>query len=568
MDRYRRSILDRDADRWREEDPEAADLIAAYEAELRRQGLIDFDDMPLLAVRAFRQHEWVQRAILAKYPVLVVDEYQDLGTALHRMVMGLCFSTGVRLFAVGDIDQSIYGFTGANPALLQRLANSQEVETVPLRLNYRSGARIVTASQYALGEDRGYEVPDEAEESTVYFHPRPGYFEHHADHLFSELLPAALERTAARPGDIAVLYQAAWIGDAVAEAARQHGFDTIHADTNALYPRGSPLMRWLELCAVWCCGGWRSGTPRFGRILSDGMRIFAEGLTSSDDRTEFRRQLIAALWSRRQPQMVVHEWLTQIRDEVLDSQFGRCTGRGHCDAARGRPAPQLPSSRGLTTAMDGRRRKTVHADAAAGGTSEGRQPLVDVHGVHVRDAHVAIVRRPHVRAIGHANRAYEVFRRCRSLALSKYPPAKPGALVVSRSKRPDVTAPRSLEPPVTVAALIQRQLIQPPILSLLLLDVLPDDPRSSADAPRTPERCGSRSCLSGSRSPGPPSTSAESTSSCARGRAADAPPPLHSRGAAPTSGTPSMRRAVVKPLSSSRYTFLRKDTTRGIRDTP
>ena len=66
--------------------------------------------------------------------------------------------------------------------------------------------------------------------------------------------------------------------------------------------------------------------------------------------------------------------------------------------------------------MDGRRRKTVHADAAAGGTSEGRQPLVDVHGVHVRDAHVAIVRRPHVRAIGHANRAYEVFRRYRGLA--------------------------------------------------------------------------------------------------------------------------------------------------------
>ena len=49
--------------------------------------------------------------------------------------------------------------------------------------------------------------------------------------------------------------------------------------------------------------------------------------------------------------------------------------------------------------------------AAAGGASEGRQPLVDVHGVHGRDAHVAIVRRPHVRAIGHANRAYEVFRR-------------------------------------------------------------------------------------------------------------------------------------------------------------
>ena len=67
--------------------------------------------------------------------------------------------------------------------------------------------------------------------------------------------------------------------------------------------------------------------------------------------------------------------------------------------------------------MDGCRRKTVHADAADGGTSEGRQPLVDVHGVHVRDAHVAIVRRPHVRAIGHANRAYEVFRRYRGIGI-------------------------------------------------------------------------------------------------------------------------------------------------------
>lgn len=46
---------------------------------------------------------------------MVVDEYQDLGMALHSMVMGLCFGTGVRLFAVGDVDQSIYGFTGAKP---------------------------------------------------------------------------------------------------------------------------------------------------------------------------------------------------------------------------------------------------------------------------------------------------------------------------------------------------------------------------------------------------------------------------------------------------------------------
>ena len=102
----------------------------------------------------------------------MVDEYQDLGPRLHQMVMGLCFSTGIRLFAVGDADQSIYGFTGANPELLERLSERDDVETVRLRLNYRCGSRIVAASQYALGEDRGYKAPEGADEGTIYFHPQ------------------------------------------------------------------------------------------------------------------------------------------------------------------------------------------------------------------------------------------------------------------------------------------------------------------------------------------------------------------------------------------------------------
>jgi DNA helicase-2/ATP-dependent DNA helicase PcrA len=324
LDRYRRTILDRDSDAWRERNPEAAALVEAYEAELRRSGLIDFDDMPLLALRALARHRWLRRAILAKYPVLVVDEYQDLGTALHQMVMGLCFSTGVRLFAVGDIDQSIYGFTGANPALLERLAARADVETIQLRLNYRCGSRIVTASQYALGLDRGYEAPDGAAQGTVYFHPEPGNFDQHAEHLFAEILPDALERTGVQRGQVAIIYQSARIGDAVADAARRHGFEMIRADNNALYPRGNVLMRWLELCAVWCAGGWRRGTPRFGTLSADGRRLFAETVTSEDDRVSFNRQLITTLWNNRTPTQTVHDWLAELRAALVDPYLARC----------------------------------------------------------------------------------------------------------------------------------------------------------------------------------------------------------------------------------------------------
>ena len=324
LERYRRSILDRNSKEWRTKDPQAAAMVEAYEEELRGCGLIDFDDMPLLAVRALIEHQWLRRAILAKYPVLVVDEYQDLALALHAMVMGLCFQIGIRLFAVGDADQSIYGFTGANPERLQRLSERDDVETIGLRFNYRCGSQIVTASQYALGEERDYQVPDKAEEGTIFFHPLAGGYEQHAEVLFATVLPEALARMPELThGQIAVLYPAAWIGDKVANAAQLHGFDTIRTDRNALYPRSSSLMRWLELCAIWCCGGWQTGSPRFTKIVADGNRLFTEALTTDADRRDFQRALLRYLWERRDSTLNLDDWLRQLRDGLLEELVGQ-----------------------------------------------------------------------------------------------------------------------------------------------------------------------------------------------------------------------------------------------------
>jgi len=323
---YRRSILNRDSDAWRTKNADLARLIEAYEEELRLAGLIDFDDMPLLALRALREHGWLRKALLAKYPALVVDEYQDLGRALHSMVMGLCFSTGMRLFAVGDTDQSIYGFMGAHPNVLQALSDREDVETIRLRLNYRCGSRIVTASQYALGEDRGYEAPAGAAEGTVFFHPQTGAYDAHADYLFGTVIPDVLARNAGLSlGQIAILYPAAWIGDRVADAARAHGYGTIRTDANALYPRSSRLMRWLELCAIWCCGGWERGVPKYSRITNEGRRLFAPELFSTEDESlEFQRSLLEILWTRRDSTESLHGWLAAIRDELLDGLFAKC----------------------------------------------------------------------------------------------------------------------------------------------------------------------------------------------------------------------------------------------------
>lgn len=319
---YRRDHLDRNAAAWRETNPQLCLLVEAYEAQLRHRNLIDFDDMPLLALKALRENVWLRQAMVAKYPVLVVDEYQDLGRALHRMVMGLCFSAGMRLFAVGDIDQSIYGFTGARPELLRALSERDDVETVRLRLNYRSGNRIIAASRVALGENRNYEAADGGAPGMVFTHAVLGSLEQQAAHLTNELLPFALNRNPqVSYRDVAVLYPAAWLGDKVANAMQFTGVPFIRVDSNALYPRSSRLMQWIEMCSQWCCGGWRTATPRFARVVQDGRRLFFEALTDNGCEVDFHRRLTTALWDSRDPAQLLSDWINLLLSTVI-TPFG------------------------------------------------------------------------------------------------------------------------------------------------------------------------------------------------------------------------------------------------------
>ena len=104
----RRRDVDRSLAGWRGQNEELADFIEAYEARLRKRGLVDFDDMPLLAYRLVKDHGWIRDALRSRFPVLFVDEYQDLGHALHELVLLLCFEGGMRLFAVGDYGAAIW----------------------------------------------------------------------------------------------------------------------------------------------------------------------------------------------------------------------------------------------------------------------------------------------------------------------------------------------------------------------------------------------------------------------------------------------------------------------------
>lgn len=317
LGRHRRSVLDRTTDDW-EAEAELAAWTGAYEAELRHAGLIDFDDLIVSGQRLITDHDWVLPLVQAKFPVLAVDEYQDLGVALDRIVRRLAFEGDVRLFAVGDPDQSIYGFTGADGGLLTELAERHDVERVQLQLNYRSAARIVSASEMALGEVRGYQSIDPARQAVIAFAQCEGGLEGQAAYAIAEIIPAAL---AAKPGrnlgDIAILYRDYNAGNIVAEAAGAAGYDYIRVDNAAPY-RKVALTSWIEDCAAWCAGGWREGRPQL-RGLLDRWRGFRRTRGSEAQVRAEAQRLTELLWSLRDDEAPARGFVAAIRVGMLDA---------------------------------------------------------------------------------------------------------------------------------------------------------------------------------------------------------------------------------------------------------
>jgi DNA helicase-2/ATP-dependent DNA helicase PcrA len=138
-----------------EEDPAAAErvqlmqacvrLFGAYERACRKQRWLDFEDLLTLAVRLLEEQPALRRDYRARFPHVLVDEYQDLNLAQERLVE-LIAEDGDP-FIVGDDDQSIYRFRGASRASLERFrARFPDALTITLGRNYRSSRRIVTSA--------------------------------------------------------------------------------------------------------------------------------------------------------------------------------------------------------------------------------------------------------------------------------------------------------------------------------------------------------------------------------------------------------------------------------------
>ena len=128
----------------------AAGIYAEYERTLRAYQAVDFDDLIRLPVELFESHDDIAGRWRSRIWHLLVDEYQDTNRCQYRLMKAL---TGARasFTAVGDDDQSIYGWRGADVGNLRLLRDEYpNLKIIALEQNYRSTTRILAAANSVI----------------------------------------------------------------------------------------------------------------------------------------------------------------------------------------------------------------------------------------------------------------------------------------------------------------------------------------------------------------------------------------------------------------------------------
>jgi ATP-dependent DNA helicase Rep len=131
----------------------AAKLYEAYDRSMRAYNAVDFDDLIRYPVELFRSHPDILEKWQHKIRYLLVDEYQDTNTCQYELVKLICGRYGL-FTVVGDDDQSIYSWRGAQPENLALLKQDYpNLKIVKLEQNYRSYGRILKAANAVIANN-------------------------------------------------------------------------------------------------------------------------------------------------------------------------------------------------------------------------------------------------------------------------------------------------------------------------------------------------------------------------------------------------------------------------------
>ncbi len=191
-------------------------LFLRYKAILARRNLLDFDDIIARTADLFAKHREVARLVASRWDYVLVDEFQDLNRAQYFVVKQLVAEHG-NLFVVGDEEQSIFSWTGADPEILVRFQDDFDIlEPVVLESNRRCSRQIFDVARTLLEHNPTlFDKQLRAEKESHYAVTAHSFADEAAEGrwLLTDLLVDRGEHEARRWGDYALLYRGHRVGE-------------------------------------------------------------------------------------------------------------------------------------------------------------------------------------------------------------------------------------------------------------------------------------------------------------------------------------------------------------------
>lgn len=283
----------------------------SFEELLIQNGYLDFISMVKKSVELIKNEPYVRKALEAKYPWIIVDEYQDLGKPLHELILTLLNLTRIKVFAVGDADQSIYDFQGAAPDYLVELSQRQDVSCIHLKNNYRSSQTIVYASEYVLKSSRGYIASGKLRDyhAKLEFIECPKGMDEQYERVIEQISRFHTEGIPYH--EIAVL-----VGNnkQVAELAQECSRQNIPAYIARQSFRLTDLIIWIQNCAKWVSD---KCSVSFDEICSTWKSFISQKrIISEDDYFLLKRTIFQTLTASKVCTDNLSEWLCYLDKEV------------------------------------------------------------------------------------------------------------------------------------------------------------------------------------------------------------------------------------------------------------
>lgn len=283
----------------------------SFEELLIQNGYLDFISMVKKSVELIKNEPYVRKALEAKYPWIIVDEYQDLGKPLHELILTLLNLTRIKVFAVGDADQSIYDFQGAAPDYLVELSQRQDVSCIHLKNNYRSSQTIVDASEYVLKSSRGYIASGKLRDyhAKLEFIECPKGMDEQYERVIEQISRFHTEGIPYH--EIAVL-----VGNnkQVAELAQECSRQNIPAYIARQSFRLTDLIIWIQNCAKWVSD---KCSVSFDEICSTWKSFISQKrIISEDDYFLLKRTIFQTLTASKVYTDNLSEWLCYLDKEV------------------------------------------------------------------------------------------------------------------------------------------------------------------------------------------------------------------------------------------------------------